>query len=122
MGWAQRTLVAAVLMGCVQSATAADLDQLAGDWSVTWDKDSKNSNKLALRVVGSRLTGTYANDKAQSCPVSGDYLPRGRSITLFVRCPDWNIYMRGKVAENATGIGGTYEAYGDSQGTFEIAR
>ena len=110
--------LALVAIASSLTARALDADTLAGAWQVTWENQSRNL--LTLKAHGDRLAGSYTSDDGSSCATYGRVT--ARRLELHVLCPNWSIDMDGTPAADGKTVAGTYFAYGNSRGQFNMAR
>jgi hypothetical protein len=119
-----RTIVAlaygflAIFPGSALAQSAQD--SIAGDWIAVWSKN--NTNPLHLENKGGRLSGTYKNDKPDTCAVTGNFAALNRHLALTIVCPDWDIRMEGQLSSDGKTVKGAYQAYVDTHGEFTMAR
>jgi hypothetical protein len=115
--------VALSIFFALSSAAAAEAPapvDLTGSWTFTWDNDGKNTNPVILKHEAGTITGTYINDSKENCPVAGR-LNSPANLILVVMCPGWDIKCDGAI-EGSSAVAGQYAAYGNSSGTFKMAR
>jgi len=108
------TGVAASIFG--QAAT-----DFSGTWIVRW-LSNDTRNPMSLTQTDGHLTGTYVNDKNDTCSVSGEYTQNNSRITLRIDCPKWDIKMEGLPSLDGKTIEGKYMAYGTSTGGFVMIK
>jgi hypothetical protein len=111
-----------VLAAASAALAQGGADNLAGNWTVTWDNNPKNKNTMSFTNQGGRFSGTYQNDNKDSCSITGNFQASGQKVAFQIVCPNWDIRMQGIVATNSNTIGGTYQAYIDLSGKFSMAK
>jgi hypothetical protein len=109
------------MAGVTLSISEQTVIDFSGTWIVRWlDNDSRNP--MSLTQTDGRLTGTYVNDKKDTCSVVGEYAQNNNRITLRIDCPKWDINMEGLPSLDAKTIEGSYIAYGTSKGAFVMTK
>jgi len=119
-----KTVVLAIL--CLAAAIpgrafAVDSSDLTGHWTITWLANN-TTNGVTLKAKGSRLSGNYINDDGASCPVHGTVYALKNVVTIQVACPRWDIRMEGQSQPDGRTISGTYRAYADAAGDFQMEK
>lgn len=119
-----RILVAVAVMVAV-SVTAVMAEQatvdLSGKWTVVW-LDNGSRNQMTLTQSADRLSGQYTNDSKEICSVSGTLSMERRNLTLQITCPKWDIKMDGQYSADGKIVVGSFLAYGNSTGGFQMSR
>jgi hypothetical protein len=114
-------IAALVIMGVVSSMYGQSVTDFSGRWSVRW-LDNDTRNPMVLTQTDKHLTGTYVNDKNDTCLVSGEYPQNNKQITLRIDCPKWSITMEGFPSLDGKTIVGKYMAYVTSTGGFIMTK
>jgi hypothetical protein len=90
---------------------------LTGNWRITWLKGG-TPNKIKLTDSDGAITGTFAEDVGESCPVTGSYA--SGTITLQVTCAKFTVQMKGQLKDLE--VTGNYVAYGNATGEFKMEK
>jgi hypothetical protein len=90
---------------------------LTGNWRITW-LNGGTPNKIQLADSDGAISGTFAKDSGESCPVTGSYT--SGTITLQVTCTKFTVQMKGMLKDLE--VTGNYVAYGKVAGEFKMEK